>query len=131
MLLKFLRCSQACKANFLFLLVLAKNSQCSACSRMLAKTIRHPYWTAADIEASIPPHAYFWYDHARVALTQRSKNRSERKPSSLDRINPACKARVVFLYIFYRARESNTRRGEETACSEGPIFTFSTTSDCA
>ena len=36
---KFLRCSQARKANFLFLLVLAKKSQCS---RMLAKTIRHP-----------------------------------------------------------------------------------------
>ena len=31
------------KANFLFLLVLAKKSQCSACSRMLAKTTRHPY----------------------------------------------------------------------------------------
>ena len=38
----FLRCSQARKANFLFLLLLAKKSQCSACSRMLAKTIRHP-----------------------------------------------------------------------------------------
>ena len=34
---------EARKANFLFLLVLAKKSQCSACSRMLAKTIRHPY----------------------------------------------------------------------------------------
>ena len=31
------------KANFSFLLVLAKKSQCSACSRMLAKTIRHPF----------------------------------------------------------------------------------------
>ena len=30
-------------ANFLFLLVLAKKSQCSACSRMLAKTIHHPF----------------------------------------------------------------------------------------
>ena len=30
------------KANFLSLLVLAKKSQCSKCSRMLAKTIRHP-----------------------------------------------------------------------------------------
>ena len=38
----FCSCSQARKANFLFLLVLAKKSQCSACSRMLAKTIRHP-----------------------------------------------------------------------------------------
>ena len=43
MLPNFLRCSQARKANFLFLLVLAKKSQCSACSRMLAKTIRYPY----------------------------------------------------------------------------------------
>ena len=43
MLPKFLRCSKARKAKFLFLLVLAKKSQCSACSRMLAKTIRHPY----------------------------------------------------------------------------------------
>ena len=32
------------KANFLSLLVLAKKSQCTACSRMLAKTIRHPYF---------------------------------------------------------------------------------------
>ena len=39
---KFLRCSKARKANFLFLLVLAKKSQCS---QMLAKTIRHPYMT--------------------------------------------------------------------------------------
>ena len=31
------------KANFLSLLVLAKKSQCTACSRMLAKT-RHPYF---------------------------------------------------------------------------------------
>ena len=31
------------KVNFLSLLVLAKKSQCTACSRMLAKTIRHPY----------------------------------------------------------------------------------------
>ena len=38
----FCSCSQARKAKFLFLLVLAKKSQCSACSRMLAKTIRHP-----------------------------------------------------------------------------------------
>ena len=30
------------KQFFLFLLVLAKKSQCSACSRMLAKTIRRP-----------------------------------------------------------------------------------------
>ena len=45
MLPKFLRCSQARKANFLFLLVLAKKSQCSACSRMLAKTIRHPSYS--------------------------------------------------------------------------------------
>ena len=30
------------KSNFLSLLVLAKKSQCSKCSRMLAKTIRHP-----------------------------------------------------------------------------------------
>ena len=30
------------QSTFLFLLVLAKKSQCSACSRMLAKTIRHP-----------------------------------------------------------------------------------------
>ena len=30
------------QANFLSLLVLAKKSQCSKCSRMLAKTIRHP-----------------------------------------------------------------------------------------
>ena len=30
------------KQFFLFLLVLTKKSQCSACSRMLAKTIRHP-----------------------------------------------------------------------------------------
>ena len=37
----FCSCSQARKANFLFLLVLAKKSQCSVCSRMLTKTIRH------------------------------------------------------------------------------------------
>lgn len=75
------------------------------------------YWTAAETEASIPLHAYFWYGHVRVALTRRSKNRSERKPSSPDRMRPA--------------REANTRRGEEAACSEGPIFTFFTISDCA
>lgn len=83
------------------------------------------YWTAADTEASIPLHAYFWYGHVRVPLTRRSKNRSERKPSSPDRIKPACKARVVFLVIFYRTREANTRRGEEAACNEGPILRFS------
>ena len=33
------------KANFLSLLVLAKKLQCSACSQMLAKTIRHPSWS--------------------------------------------------------------------------------------
>ena len=38
----FCSCLQARKANFLFLLVLAKKLPCSACSRMLAKTIRHP-----------------------------------------------------------------------------------------
>ena len=43
MLPKFLHCSQARKANFLILLVLTKKSQCSACSQMLAKTIRHPF----------------------------------------------------------------------------------------
>ena len=37
---RVLACS--CSPNFLFLLVLAKKSQCSACSRMLAKTIRYP-----------------------------------------------------------------------------------------
>ena len=40
--LALLASSQARKANFLFLLVLAKKSQSSACSRMLAKTIRDP-----------------------------------------------------------------------------------------
>ena len=40
------------KANFLFLLVLAKKSQCSACSRMLAKTIRHPQLTLFCNESS-------------------------------------------------------------------------------
>ena len=39
----FCSCLQARRANLLFLLVLTKKSQCSACSRMLAKTIRHPY----------------------------------------------------------------------------------------
>ena len=39
---RVLACSEAGKANFLFLVVLAKKSQCSACSRMLANTIRHP-----------------------------------------------------------------------------------------
>ena len=43
MLPKFLRCSQAPKANLLFLLVLAKKSQCLSCLRMLAKTIHHPF----------------------------------------------------------------------------------------
>ena len=53
MLPKFLRCSQARKANFLFLLVLAKKSQCSACSRMLAKTICHPSFTYAIFANSL------------------------------------------------------------------------------
>ena len=38
-----LKCSLLAKQIFLFLLVLAKKSQCSACSRMLAKTICHPF----------------------------------------------------------------------------------------
>ena len=49
----FCSCSQARKAKFLFLLVLAKKSQCSACSRMLAKTIRHP------LISSRLPNTYF------------------------------------------------------------------------
>ena len=32
------------KENFLSLLVLAKKSQCTACSQMLGKTICHPYF---------------------------------------------------------------------------------------
>ena len=79
------------------------------------------YWTAADIEASIPPHAYFWYDHAGVALTQRSKNRRERKPSSLDRINPACKARVVFLLSFIE-HASQTHEGERRLPAAKALF---------
>ena len=43
---QFLRCSQARKAIFYFCSCSQKKSQCSACSRMFAKTIRHPYKSA-------------------------------------------------------------------------------------
>ena len=79
------------------------------------------YWTAADTEASIPLHAYFWYGHVRVPLTRRSKNRSERKPSSPDRIKPACKARVVF-WLFFIERARQTREGERRPPATKALF---------
>ena len=50
---KCLCCLQAHKANFLFLLMLAKKSQCSAYSRMLAMTIRHPYYNGVAFSTEL------------------------------------------------------------------------------
>ena len=75
------------KANFLSLLVLAKKSQCSACSRMLAKNIRHPldercigrkpYLRAVKMALHISENVVLesvftvQYHHKKIALVER------------------------------------------------------------
>ena len=68
---KFLRCSQAHKANFLFLLVLTeKKSQCSTCSRMLAKTIRHPLSIRENL-VMMSPYVHRSVQTLRVELSRK------------------------------------------------------------